>query len=132
MIEFHQHHQSILYDCLHIHLNPDRDTLYSACNSRFVNMLIAGAIEEVREFNYKKSNEVYQVEKAIGYQQIADCLSGILTMLEATELAQQLTRNYAKRQYTWFRHQMLDKKTISFVHYTEVENEAITMIKNFL
>ena len=132
MNKFHQQNQSILYDCLHIHLNPDRDTLYSACNNRFVNMLIAGAVEEVREFNHKKSNEVYQVEKAIGYQQITDFLSGALTMIEATELTQQLTRNYAKRQYTWFRHQMLDKQIISFVNYTEVENEAISMIKHFI
>lgn len=130
--EFHCKDASSLYRCLHLNLQPEREVLYSACNKRFANMLASGAIDEVKAFNQHKSEEGLAVEKAIGYRQISDFLADKISLTEAAEITQQLTRNYAKRQYTWFRHQMPDKTALSFANYAETEKQALLLTKQFL
>ncbi len=86
-------------------LLPQRATLYAQCDSRFGQMLAAGALDEVREFQKTATPEMPLV-KALGYAELASHLAGNITLTDAITLAQNATRQYAKRQVTWFRHQI--------------------------
>lgn len=79
-----------------------REVLYERINLRVDLMLAAGLVEET-----KKLLEHYALGSgplsSIGYGEISDYLAGKTTLAEAAELIKQKTRNYAKRQMTWFR-----------------------------
>jgi len=86
-------------------LLPDREWLYARCDVRFEAMLEAGAIEEVRALLERGLDPALPVMRAIGVPEIAAFLAGRASWLATIEAGQQATRNYAKRQYTWLRHQ---------------------------
>ena len=86
-------------------LLPDRAALYARCDARFALMLERGAIDEVRALLARGLDPALPVMRAIGVPEIAAYLRGELTLAEAEAQAAQATRNYAKRQYTWFRRQ---------------------------
>ncbi|WP_338244676.1 tRNA (adenosine(37)-N6)-dimethylallyltransferase MiaA [Aurantiacibacter hainanensis] len=86
-------------------LLPDREWLYERCDRRFARMMDEGAVEEVERLLARGLHPDLPVMRAIGVPQIAACLRGDLSREEAIALGQQVTRNYAKRQYTWLRHQ---------------------------
>lgn len=86
-------------------LLPDRAALYARCDARFVLMLERGAIDEVRALLARQLDPALPVMRAIGVPEIAAFLRGESTLAEAETAAAQATRNYAKRQYTWFRRQ---------------------------
>ncbi len=86
-------------------LLPDRATLYDRCDQRFVDMIDKGAIDEVERLLSRHLDPALPVMRAIGVPQIVNYLEGRIdheTMLAAGGLA---TRQYAKRQFTWFRNQ---------------------------
>ncbi len=89
---------------------PDRETLYDRCNKRFEWMVDHGALEEVEEFNAQIQSGVVTdgvpLTKALGFKELRDYLDGHLSKEEAIMLAQTATRQYAKRQVTWFRNQL--------------------------
>ena len=91
-------------------LNPDRDYLYRVINSRVDKMFDNGLVEEVKELlnKYHFSTTAYQ---AIGYKEVIDYLNNLTTLEECKELIKKRTRNYAKRQVTFFKHQF---NTIEF------------------
>jgi tRNA dimethylallyltransferase len=86
-------------------LLPDREWLYDRCDRRFQIMLGSGAIEEVQALLARKLDPALPVMRAIGLPEIAGWLAGDWDEEEAIRRGQQATRNYAKRQYTWFRRQ---------------------------
>jgi tRNA dimethylallyltransferase len=86
-------------------LLPDRDRLYERCDRRFAQMLERGAIEEVRTLLARYLDPALPVMRAIGVREIAGYLRGAWSLAQAEAMASQATRNYAKRQYTWFRRQ---------------------------
>lgn len=86
-------------------LLPDRAALYARCDARFALMLERGAIDEVRALLARQLDPALPVMRAIGVPEIAAFLRGESTLAEAETVAAQATRNYAKRQYTWFRRQ---------------------------
>ncbi|MBL0914200.1 MAG: tRNA (adenosine(37)-N6)-dimethylallyltransferase MiaA [Sphingopyxis sp.] len=86
-------------------LLPPRDWLRDRCDARLVQMFDQGAIEEVEALLARDLDPDLPVMRAIGAPQIAAYLRGDLTRAEALEAAQAATRQYAKRQFTWFRHQ---------------------------
>ncbi len=86
-------------------LIPDRDTLYEKCDLRFDLMLEQGAIGEARDLLARKLDPDLPVMRAIGVPEIAGFLCGEYDEAEAARRGSQATRRYAKRQYTWFRHQ---------------------------
>lgn len=88
-----------------ITLLPPRETLYHRINQRFEWMMNHGAIEEVEKLNQLPLPLKSPLYKAIGVKEITAYLNGDLTRLQVVDKAQQATRNYAKRQMTWFRHQ---------------------------
>jgi tRNA dimethylallyltransferase len=86
-------------------LLPDRAALYARCDRRFACMLENGAIPEVERLLARSLPPLSPVVRAIGVAAIAGCLDGTWSRDEAQARGQQATRNYAKRQYTWFRRQ---------------------------
>lgn len=90
-----------LYDCLYITLDMNRDLLYENINNRFDQMLQDGWVDEVK---WLKSNN-YDISKIkeIGYLEISEVIDGLISIDEASDKVKQATRNYAKRQLTWFR-----------------------------
>lgn len=86
-------------------LLPPRPWLYERCDRRFDAMLKSGAIDEVRALLSRGLASSLPVMRAIGVRQIARYLGGEISLEEARIAGRQATRNYAKRQYTWFAHQ---------------------------
>ena len=86
-------------------LLPPRDWLYGRCDLRFARMLGDGAVEEVEALLARGLSPSLPVMRAIGVREIAGWLRGEWSRDEAIALGTQATRQYAKRQYTWFRHQ---------------------------
>jgi len=86
-------------------LLPERKLLYARCDARFARMLDQGAIEEVERLLARQLDPDLPVMRAIGVAEIAAYLAGEVTIQAAIERASQATRNYAKRQFTWLRHQ---------------------------
>lgn len=84
---------------------PDRAWLYERCDRRFAAMLEEGAIEEVAALLARELDPALPVMRAIGVPEIAACLAGAIDPDTMVAAGQQATRNYAKRQFTWFRRQ---------------------------
>jgi tRNA dimethylallyltransferase len=84
-------------------LLPEREKLYERINQRVKDMLKTGAIEEVETFLKKGGRNAKGI---IGFEEICALLSGFASYEEVIETLQQRTRNYAKRQITWLRHQV--------------------------
>ena len=88
---------------LKIGLNPDRAQLYERINRRVEGMFAAGLIEETRGLLAGGDASRLKPLEALGYRQAAAALSGEITREEALLVTQAATRQYAKRQMTWFR-----------------------------
>lgn len=86
-------------------LLPPRQWLYDRCDSRFEAMVAQGAVEEVKALLARGLDPELPVMRAIGVCEIAAWLKGDISREDMIERGQQATRNYAKRQYTWFAHQ---------------------------
>lgn len=87
-------------------VEPERAVLHQRINGRFEKMLEQGAEDEVRALFALSLSPDMPVMKAIGVSQIAAMLRGELTRDEVLERGAAATRQYAKRQLTWFRNQM--------------------------
>ncbi len=85
---------------------PDRTVLHDRINRRFEQMFDNGAVDEVRALLARDPPADAPAMKAIGVVQIAQMLQGRVMPQEVVERASALTRQYAKRQMTWFRNQM--------------------------
>ena len=86
-------------------LLPPRDWLYERCDKRFDMMFTGGAVEEVAALLERRLPDDAPVMRAIGVREIAAMLAGATTRDQAIALGKIATRQYAKRQYTWFRNQ---------------------------
>lgn len=84
-----------------------REELYRRCDARFVKMIEQGALEEARQLLALNLSLDLPAMKIIGVREIIDYVAGKMTLDQAIASAQQATRNYAKRQLTWFRHQLI-------------------------
>ena len=94
-----------LYDIKVIGLTTDRETLYKKINERVDKMLELGLVNEVKKF-YDLNIRSKALLTGIGYKEIYSYLDGKITLDEAIDLIKKNSRHYAKRQYTWFNHQM--------------------------
>ena len=83
---------------------PPRDVLHQRINHRFDAMLAAGAMEEATALENPSSTAA----KILGLRELRAAANGVLPLDEAVEQAKARTRQYAKRQMTWFRHRMAD------------------------
>lgn len=83
-------------------LNPPRDALYAAINARMRAMFDRGLLEEVRSLVARGYRHAAPMQ-SVGYAEALAVVEGRMTTADAVEKAAQATRNYAKRQLTWFR-----------------------------
>ena len=86
-----------------IKLLPDLDELEKKCSRRFNLMMEQGALSEVENLLQLKLDKNLPAMKAIGVPELSDYLEGKTSLDEAVLLAKLHTRQYAKRQLTWFR-----------------------------
>jgi tRNA dimethylallyltransferase len=96
---------------------PERAKLYARCNKRFIQMLDMGAMEELEAFDRRVDlGEISRdsvMIKTVGASALRDLREGRITKEETITLAQTETRQYAKRQMTWFRNQIKPQKNIA-------------------
>ncbi|HTN40260.1 MAG TPA: tRNA (adenosine(37)-N6)-dimethylallyltransferase MiaA [Asticcacaulis sp.] len=86
-------------------LHPDRAWLYERCDRRLQIMLDHGVLNEVRALIDKGLTPDWPIMRVLGLSEFTAHLRGDMTLEDALTLARQKTRNYAKRQSTWFRNQ---------------------------
>jgi tRNA dimethylallyltransferase len=86
-------------------LLPERRWLFERCDRRFAAMLEHGAEEEVAALLARGLDPSLPIMRAIGVREVAALVQGELSSAQAITAGQAATRQYAKRQYTWFRHQ---------------------------
>ena len=86
-------------------LLPPREWLYARCDGRFLAMLDDGAEQEVAALIERQLPSDAPIMRAIGVPEISAMFAGEITREKAILLGQIATRQYAKRQYTWFRNQ---------------------------
>jgi tRNA dimethylallyltransferase len=87
-------------------LEPEREALYARIDARFDAMLGAGALEEVAALAARKLDSLLPAMKAHGVPALIRHVQGELSLAEAATIGCADTRHYAKRQFTWFRHQL--------------------------
>lgn len=95
----------LLYDAIFIGLTTDRRILYDKINSRVDIMIKEGLLNEVKVF-YDKNIRTKPLLNAIGYREIYSYFDGNISLEEAIDKIKQNSRHYAKRQYTFFNHQL--------------------------
>lgn len=107
------------FKVISLSLNLDREVLYQRIDARVDKMMESGLLEEVKNLLPWRSSPALQT---VGYRELFDHLDGIYSLEEAVEKIKQHTRNYAKRQLTWFRNKG---------EYQEVRTyeEALAMIE---
>jgi tRNA dimethylallyltransferase len=93
----------IPYNVYYFVLNMDRDKLYDRINRRVDIMIENGLIDEVKKLKAMGCTADMQSMKGIGYKEILHYLDGNISLDEAIYLIKKGSRNYAKRQLTWFR-----------------------------
>ncbi|TIS53066.1 tRNA (adenosine(37)-N6)-dimethylallyltransferase MiaA [Mesorhizobium sp.] len=87
-------------------IEPDRAELVSRIEARFDSMLDKGALDEVKQLTALNLDPDLPAMKAIGVRELQAAMAGDMSFPEAIERAKIATRQYAKRQATWFRHQL--------------------------
>ena len=87
-------------------IEPDRAELVARIDRRFDGMIEAGALDEVKALAALDLDPLLPAMKAIGVRELQAALRGEISMAEAIERAKIATRQYAKRQSTWFRNQL--------------------------
>ena len=95
----------LLYDVMFIGLNVEREKLYNDINNRVDEMIKDGLVEEVTNLKTKYPESIHAFQ-AIGYKELLAYLDHKLTLNEAIELIKKNSRNYAKRQMTYFKNQL--------------------------
>lgn len=95
----------LLYDAIFIGLTTDRGILYDKINNRVDIMVKEGLLDEVKAF-YDKGIRTKPLLNAIGYREIYSYFDGNISLEEAVNKIKQNSRHYAKRQYTFFNHQL--------------------------
>lgn len=94
-------------------LDVERAELYRRCEARFDTMISAGALEEVRALIGRDLDSDLPVMKAVGVPQLAAYLRDEIDLDDAASASKTATRQYAKRQLTWFRSNMISWNVIS-------------------
>lgn len=119
-----------LYDFKIIGLTTSRDILYDKINKRVDVMFQSGLLTEVKSF-YDQGIHSKALETGIGYKELYQYFDNKITIDEAKDLIKKNSRHYAKRQYTFFNHQ-LDVKwfNTNYEDFSKTINEVEDYIEN--
>jgi len=120
------------YRVLKIGLNPDRAVLYDRLNVRSQAMFASGLLQETRSIIESGVPATARGLQSLGYKQAVAVLEGRMSLEEATEDVQTKTRQYAKRQMTWFRHEKDVRWLDGFGEEAEIQRTALAMVAAFL
>lgn len=104
-------------------LQPPRDWLLERCDRRFAAMLESGALAEVETLLTRQLSPDLPVMRAIGVPEVARLLRGEIDAAQCLADGQLATRQYAKRQYTWFRNQ----PPADWIRHTEPLSDSISL-----
>ena len=120
----------LLYDTIFIGLTTGRETLYERINDRVDAMIKSGLVEEAKKM-YDLNIRSKAVMTPIGYKELFDYFDNKCTLDESINLIKQRSRNYAKRQYTWFKNQMdINWVNVDFKNFDNTVNKIIAFINN--
>ena len=115
------------YEIHYFYLNKDRKKLYEAIDERVEVMMRKGLLEEVEGLQKSGLTSSHVSMQGIGYKEILSYLDGILSLEGAVDLVKMRSRNYAKRQLTWFRNEKYAEE-LSKEQYTD--EEIIEILEN--
>jgi tRNA dimethylallyltransferase len=120
-----------------IGLLPPREDLYARIDGRFLGMIARGALDEARRFAELGLARTLPANRALGLPELRSHLAGEIGLDRAIAAAQQASRNYAKRQMTWFRHQMPKIASNASTHnshasFSELSERTIAEIIPFI
>ena len=113
-------------------LAPPREVLYAAIDKRFTTMVENGALAEVEALLSLGLDAALPAMKAVGVTPLSSHLAGEIGLEEAIETARRASRNYAKRQMTWLRHQMAGAETIDAQYSQSLNPKIFSFIRQFL
>src|SRR6185437_8328713 len=114
-------------------LLPPREALYRACDERVLAMIEAGAAAEVAALIGRRLAQSLPAMKAVGVRELAAFLGGQVSHAQAVAAMQQATRNYAKRQYTWFRRRLPESNSLQkHVAETQFSESLLPEIYSFI
>ena len=111
---------------------PPREALHESIDARFLRMIEAGALAEARALHARNLDRSLPAMKALGLPALLRHLEGALDLAAAVLLAQQSTRQYAKRQATWFRHQLVPDYRLDAQFSERILPEIFAIIRQFL
>ena len=117
---------------LTILLMPPRDWLYERCDRRLAAMMEEGALDEVRRLTAMGLDPALPAMKALGVKELGEYLAENMGFEDALAAAQQATRNYAKRQMTWFRNQIVADMVIAEQFSESLVQRIFSFIRHFL
>ena len=118
----------LLYDTIFIGLTCDRETLYKRINDRVDIMLQNGLLDEARKI-YDTGIRTKAVTTPIGYKELFEYFDGNMSLEDSIELIKKRSRNYAKRQYTWNKHQIdVNWFNVDFNNFDNTIKEVINFI----
>ena len=117
---------------LTIVLDPPRDIQTKACEHRFRQMVAQGALAEAQSMANLRLPADCPATRALGLPDLISHLNGKLTLEQAILAGSQATRAYAKRQSTWFRHQIPQAHMIKAQFSESLEKEIFSFIRQFL
>jgi tRNA dimethylallyltransferase len=109
-------------------LLPPRAAVYDACDARFRRMAAEGALDEVRALRDLRLDPALPAMKALGVAELIAFLDGRSDLEDAIAAAQQATRNYVKRQYTWFSRQIVSDLVSKEIYSESLRNEIFSFI----
>ena len=117
-----------LYDIVVIGLTTEREKLYDIINRRVDIMIQDGLVNEVRKL-YDKNINTKAINTGIGYKELYKYFNKEITLAEAIDLIKKNSRNFAKRQYTFFNHQMETKWfNVDFDNFNNTVNDVYNYI----
>lgn len=124
-----KHTNQLLYDTIFIGLTTDREILYERINTRVEEMMKQGLLEEAKKI-YQSMIRTKAVMTPIGYKELFEYFDGNCTLEDSIHCIQQRSRNYAKRQYTWFNHQLPMKWfDVNFKDFNKTVQEVVRYIE---
>ena len=113
-------------------LSPDRALLRDQLNARAASMFECGLVDETRKLLEQGAPAGSKALQSLGYRQALGVLSGIMDLDEAVRECQTKTRQYAKRQMTWFRREERAQWLHGFGTERRIEEAAVQTTERFL